>query len=144
MTIEALKTHRTKQAAERLLKGPRWVDEGWVFAHSGRNYGKDGPAGGVLQPDSVWRTFKGLVTSANVELDDDKQLPPMTLHGLRHTWATLAKQAGVHVRVVQERLGHTTAQITLNIYSHVLANMQQDAAAVVAQRIFGAKTDESA
>ena len=64
----------------------------------------------------------------------------MTLHGLRHTWATLAMQAGVHVRVVQERLGHTTAQITLNIYSHVLANMQEDAAALVSQKIFGLST----
>jgi integrase len=41
------------------------------------------------------------------------------LHDLRHTWATLALQAGVHPKVVSERLGHATTCITLDIYSHV-------------------------
>ncbi len=41
------------------------------------------------------------------------------LHDLRHTWATLALQAGMHPKVVSERLGHATTSITLDIYSHV-------------------------
>jgi integrase len=43
--------------------------------------------------------------------------------GLRHTWATLALRAGVHPRVVQERLGHATIGITLDVFSHVTAGM---------------------
>lgn len=65
-------------------------------------------------------------------------LPRITLHGLRHTWATLALRAGVHPKVVQERLGHSTIGVTLNIYSHVSVGMQRDAAEKVAGLIFGA------
>ena len=54
------------------------------------------------------------------------------LHGLRHTWATLALQMDVHPRVVQERLGHSNIAITLQTYSHVLPIMHDSAAATVA------------
>jgi integrase len=46
---------------------------------------------------------------------------------LRHTCATLALQAGVPVLVVAERLGHTSATMTLNVYGHVLEGQQADA-----------------
>ncbi len=59
-------------------------------------------------------------------------LPPIRLHDLRHTHATLALQAGVHPRVVQERLGHANVSITLDTYSHVDLDMQAAAAARVA------------
>lgn len=59
-------------------------------------------------------------------------VPALTLHGLRHTWATLALQRGVHTRVVQERLGHATMAITLGIYSHVSPTLDEDAAQLVA------------
>jgi len=64
-------------------------------------------------------------------------LPRIRLHDLRHTWATLALQNGVHVKVVQERLGHASATITLDIYSHVTEGMDRDAANTVAA-LFGA------
>lgn len=64
-------------------------------------------------------------------------LPRLTLHGLRHTWATLALRAGVHPKVVQERLEHSTIGVTLNTYSHVTMGMQRDAAEQVAGLIFG-------
>ncbi len=48
----------------------------------------------------------------------------ITFHGLRHTSATLMFGAGVPAKVVQERLGHTDVALTLNVYSHVLPNMQ--------------------
>ena len=47
------------------------------------------------------------------------ELPAIRLHDLRHTWATLALQAGEHPKVVQERLGHAKVSITLDVYSHV-------------------------
>jgi len=65
-------------------------------------------------------------------------LQRITLHGLRHTWATLALRAGVHPKVVQERLGHSTISVTLNIYSHVSVGMQRDGAEKVAGLTFGA------
>jgi integrase len=58
--------------------------------------------------------------------------PASHFTGLRHTWATLALRAGVHPKVVQERLGHATVSITLGTYSHVTAGMGREAAALVA------------
>jgi integrase len=63
-------------------------------------------------------------------------LPRIRLHDLRHTHATLALQAGVHPKVVQERLGHSTIAITLDIYSHVIPAMQEEAAALIAGLVF--------
>jgi integrase len=56
---------------------------------------------------------------------------PLTLHGLRHTMATLLLAAGVHPKIVQERLGHASIQMTLDRYSHVSMTMQQDAATIL-------------
>ena len=58
--------------------------------------------------------------------------PPIRLHDLRHGWATLALQAGVHPKVVQERLGHANIGITLDTYSHVVPGLHEDAAEQVA------------
>jgi integrase len=58
-------------------------------------------------------------------------LPPIRLHDLRHTHATLALQAGVHPKIVSERLGHATVSITLDTYSHAVPALQQEAAALV-------------
>ena len=54
------------------------------------------------------------------------------MHGLRHTWATLALRAGVHPKVVQERLGHSSITVTLGIYSHVTDGLDLGAAEQVA------------
>jgi integrase len=66
-------------------------------------------------------------------------LPPLSVHGLRHTWATLALQSGVHPKVVQERLGHSSIAVTMDIYSHVLPAVESDAADRVAALILGSK-----
>ena len=65
--------------------------------------------------------FKPLLTAA--------QLPAIRFHDLRHTSATLLLAAGVHPKVVQERLGHSQIGITLDTYSHVLPSMGLEAAA---------------
>jgi integrase len=56
----------------------------------------------------------------------------LPLHGLRHTWASVAMRQGVHPRVVQERLGHSNIAVTLDTYSHVAPVMHQQAAETVA------------
>jgi integrase len=55
-------------------------------------------------------------------------LAPIRFHDLRHTSATLLLTAGVHPKVVQERLGHSQIAITLDTYSHVMPSLQLDAA----------------
>jgi integrase len=92
-----------------------YVDEDRVFCKV------DGTA---LVPRVVSRRFAALVKQAG--------LPKLTMHGLRHTWATLAMAAGVPAKVVQEHLGHTNVSITLQLYSHVSPGMDRDAVDLVA------------
>ena len=101
-------------ARGRMLVGPDFSDEGLVFHQ---------PDGACLRPDAVSAQF---VRRARFGLSR------LTLHGLRHTWATLALEQGIHPRVVQERLGHSTIAITLGIYSHVSPTLHDEAARQIA------------
>lgn len=66
------------------------------------------------------------------------KLPRIRFHDLRHTHATLALAAGVHPKVVSERLGHASITITLDTYSHAIPAMPETAAALVASLVFDA------
>ena len=79
-------------------------------------------------PTCSRRKFSALVAASG--------LTPIRLHDLRHTYATLALKAGVHPKIVSERLGHATVGITLDLYSHVTPAIAREAAGVVADRIF--------
>jgi integrase len=114
-TVAALREHRKRQAAERLLMGAGWTDNDLVFCH---------PDGTMLHPERFSRGF--LETVARIGL------PRIRLHDLRHGWATMALQAGIHPKVVQERLGHANISITLDTYSHVTAGLHEEAAEQVA------------
>ena len=59
----------------------------------------------------------------------------LALHGLRHTWATLALERGIHPRVVQERFGHSTISITLGMCSHVGPTLHDEAAETIASLV---------
>ena len=67
---------------------------------------------------------------------DNKRSCHHSLHRLRHSWATMALAGNVHVRIVQERLGHSSARITLNIYSHVGPTLHREAAEAIATGLF--------
>ena len=69
-------------------------------------------------------------------------LSGFNLYSLRHTHATLLLLAGVHPKVVSERLGHATVAITLDTYSHVLPNMQHEAAEKLDGMLFDRKDDK--
>ena len=68
------------------------------------------------------------------------------LHDVRHSYASAALAAGIPAKIVSERLGHATIQITLDTYSHVLPGLDAQAAETVARLILGdgpASTDVS-
>ena len=65
------------------------------------------------------------------------KLSKIQLHGLRHTHATIALEAGVHPKVVSDRLGHATVSITLDIYSHAVPALSEQAASTVAALVVG-------
>ena len=86
--------------------------------------------GKPINPENVKRNFDRIVKAT--VLQDGSLLPAdVTPHGLRHTCASLMLKAGIHPKVVSEKLGHEDVQTTLNIYSHLLPNMQADAASVM-------------
>ncbi len=118
-TVAALRSHRSRQARDRLRWGDAWQDLGYLFTH------KDGRA---LHPSSVSEMFKRRCSAAN--------LVSIPFHGLRHTHATLGLAAGISPKVMAERLGHANVSITLDIYSHVLPGMQEDAAQRIAMLLF--------
>lgn len=114
-TVAALRAHRARQLEERLLIGAGYADEDLVVCQ---------PDGRPIHPKTLSYYFERKAKRAG--------LPPIRLHDLRHTHATLSLKAGVHPRVVQERLGHANVSITLDTYSHVDLDMQAAAAARVA------------
>ena len=120
-TVAAVREHRVRQVQERLAAGALYVDHGLVFA---------GQDGAPLTPGDVTKAFGRAVDKAG--------LPKLTLHGLRHTWATLALGAGIPAKVASEMLGHSSTAITLDTYSHVSEGMTRDAADKVGAIVFGA------
>lgn len=88
-----------------------------------------GVDGSPLHPDCFSKRFARTLASHD--------LPHIRLHDIRHTWATLALEAGVDVKVVSERLGHASPTITWSVYQHVTPAMATDAAERVAGLIFG-------
>lgn len=107
VAVDALLAHRKRMLAEG------FAGVGWVFCNT-----KGGP---MRRSHFHAQHFKPLLERA--------KLPHIRFHDLRHTSATLLLAAGVHPKVVQERLGHSQIGITLDIYSHVLPSMQVEAAA---------------
>jgi integrase len=115
-TVLTLQSQAARQLDEQQVS-KSWSDTGLVFTR------EDGEA---LHPEVVSRFFRQAVKRA--------VLPQIRLHDLRHTHATLALRAGIHPKVVSERLGHATVSITLDTHSHAIPAMQEEAATAIADR----------
>jgi integrase len=111
-TVALLREHRLNQLKERVQLGLDSVKpDDFVFST---------PAAEPLHPGLFIDTFDRRVKAARI--------PRIRFHDLRHTSATLALAAGVHPKVVQERLGHASISITLDLYSHSVPVLQEEAA----------------
>ena len=108
------------QIEERLLAGERPNDTSLVFAH---------PDGSPIHPDYFSQRFDRHLAKSS--------LPRIRLHDLRHTHATILLKAGVHVKVVSERLGHANVAFTMTVYQHVIPGMQADAARAFSEAVYG-------
>ncbi len=118
--VDALRAHRVRQLSERLALGEALADHDFIFTRA------DGePLRGTHVQQ---RNFVALLKRAG--------LPIIRFHDLRHTAATLLLLQGINPKVVSELLGHSQVGITLGLYSHVLPDMQQDAANAM-DRLFG-------
>jgi integrase len=111
MTVEVLRRHRLEQVKYKLLFGPDYHDQDLVCARAN---------GSPWPPDSFTSSFSEFIRKTSVSV--------VRFHDLRHTHATHLLRHGIHPKVVSERLGHSTVGITLDVYSHVLPDMQEEAA----------------
>ncbi len=123
-TLAALKEHRKAQNEQRLAAS-EWQDNDLIICTS---------KGTPINPNNVSRSFAALVRETR--LPDGTPLRRIRVHDLRHTSATLLLLAGTPAKIVSERLGHASVGITLDLYSHVLPDMQADAASAM-DRILG-------
>ena len=99
--------------------GPAYQDSGLVVTRED---------GSLVHPDRFTQMFDKHVKNSG--------LPRIRLHDLRHTHATLALAAGVHPKVVSDRLGHATVAFTLDVYPHAVPALQEEAAERVAALVF--------
>jgi integrase len=114
-TTEMLRSHAVQTAVKRAAWGAAWHDTGYVFVRGN---------GTPHRPDYVTRRFSQLQRGLDVRR--------IRLHDLRHTHATCALAANVDIKVVQERLGHSSRSITSDIYTSVMPDVATSAAADIA------------
>lgn len=116
--VNLLRQHKATQAQERLRAGRRWRDQGFVFTTAD---------GGPVEPQNVLRTVRESAAKAGLE--------SVTVHSLRHTYATAALLNGVALKVVSANLGHASIQITADTYGHVTDEAAHAGAAKVAEAL---------
>ena len=109
VALDKLYERQEHQARER--DWGTWEENGFIFTSR---------RGSPVSHCSLYRVF--------IDLTEKAGLPRIRFHDLRHTAATLMLQQGVHPKVVQERLGHSSISMTLDTYSHVLPSLQEDVA----------------
>jgi integrase len=125
-TVALLREHKREQAELKMANRLHYQDHGLVF---GQTYEHQGQLGTPLPLATIDRMLAKLIEETGVRT--------ISVHGLRHTCATLLLAAGVQPHVVQQRLGHTDISTTLGIYAHVLPSQQADAAAKLGTMLHG-------
>ena len=126
-TEAALRSWKAAQDGERLAFGPPWKTDGglgetrpWIVTE---------PDGSVVQPETLLGRWAHAVRAAGV--------PVIPLHGARHSYATLAPEAGIRLDVVSSQLGHSSIATTANIYAHVSPAAGAEAAEPVGALLAG-------
>jgi len=109
--VSLLRQHRFEREVQRTILSRSLTEDDFVFFQ---------PDGSPLNPSTVTHTFAKVAARAG--------MPHIRLHDLRHIHATMLLKVGIHPRVVQERLGHSSIATTLDIYSHTVPGLQKAAA----------------
>lgn len=122
-TVDAFRRWASQQAEECQAAGEGWTETGFVFTR------EDGLP---LHPASISQAFE----RARDRVMDQLGLPRIPFHGLRHSAASTLLEQGVHLKVVAERLGHSSTQITSQIYSHVAPRLHSEAALLAETAVF--------
>lgn len=126
--VAKLRAQKTRQLEYRMKAGDNWTDSGLIFTT--RN-------GTSLNPNNVWRSLASLIRTHNKNVADEKKLPRLTIHNLRHQCATLKLAQGANLKEVSELLGHSSTRITGDIYAHVLPSQRKESAEQHDRLLFG-------
>ena len=110
-----LRQERRRQNERKLAMGPAWPDSGYTAVNKN---------GVPLSPNGLSVAFTRFIQA--------KQLPPLTLHGLRHTFATIASAQGAPLFDIGKALGHSTPATTGKIYTHLVDQLHTETLAKVA------------
>ncbi|NQV22123.1 MAG: site-specific integrase [Rhodospirillales bacterium] len=110
IAVQALHRHRIAQATERLRLGPAYIDNDLVNAR---------PGGSPMNPHGLTYAFSELAKRNGLSV---------RFHDLRHTHISHLLAAGVHPKIASERAGHASVSITMDVYSHLMPGLQQEAA----------------
>ncbi|MCH8865674.1 MAG: tyrosine-type recombinase/integrase [Proteobacteria bacterium] len=116
--VDLLLRVRAEQAEQRLKIGELWQSRGFVFT-------KDD--GAPISGERVSKDFAKIVRTNG--------LPHLTLHGLRHTAASLLIAGGVHPRTIADILGHSSISITMDVYGHLINGVQREAISILDERL---------
>lgn len=108
--LNVLRRHKEEQAKNKLMLGQNYDDKDLVFCQEN---------GQPMHPDTISSWFPAFLA--------DIGLPRLKFHALRHTHASLLLKAGVEIKTISERLGHSSVGITYDIYSHLMPGMQREA-----------------
>jgi integrase len=119
--VEALKSHKARQAAERLAMGEYWTASGLVLVSD---------FGTPVDPSNFRRVFTKAAAAAGL----DGCHP----HELRHTAASLMLSRGVPLHIVADVLGHSSISITKDVYGHLVAGERRKATDAIAGALYGA------
>jgi integrase len=125
-SVALLREHKREQAELKLANRLHYADHGLVFAQT---FEHQAQLGLPLTAGKIARMLERLIRETNVRR--------ISVHGLRHTCATLLLAAGEQAHVVQQRLGHNSISTTLDVYAHVLKSMQQSAAKRIGAALHG-------
>ena len=114
IAVEVLRTRKAAQLRERLMLGLGKDETALVFTREDQQ---------PIAPYNITKAFNRLVKKAGIQ--------KITFHGLRHTHISHLLADGIDIKTVSERAGHSSASITLDVYSHVLEKTQELAAQTV-------------
>ncbi|AFQ29618.1 site-specific integrase [Bacillus thuringiensis] len=109
--MKLLKSHKAKQNELKLYTRPQYVDQGFVITKA---------SGYPEVMKMIQNRLKRLIKLSNIT----KNITP---HSFRHTHTSLLIEAGVGIKEIQQRLGHTDIETTMNIYAHMTKNMEEKA-----------------
>lgn len=117
-TVLALRRQAARQLCDHDKWGHAWQDTGYIFTIEN---------GQPIHPERVTKLFREAIAQAG--------LPRIRFHDLRHTHATLGLEAGIPVKIISQRLGHSSTRITQDVYQHVLKEQQESAAEQIADLV---------